>query len=151
MGFLDDIFGKKGEVKTYHSRDGTPTKLDDLLVEIYKTKKRIDVHFSYLNLVGQTYNARIDPEARALFKRLAMEHIDMFSKLRAPLLKLGGGTFPHVPTFEYLATVYTEDGEYEKAIEVCEKAIAFGLHDWTKSDYAGRIERIKKKAQKGNR
>ncbi|VVB64842.1 Uncharacterised protein [uncultured archaeon] len=55
--------------------------------------------------------------------------------------------FPHVPTFQYLATVYTEDGEYEKAIEVCENAIAFGLHDWTKGDYQARIKRIKKKMQ----
>ena len=53
--------------------------------------------------------------------------------------------FPHVPTFQQLATVYTEDGEYGNAIAVCEKAITFGLHDWTKGDYQARIERIKKK------
>ena len=35
----------------------------------------------------------------------------------------------------------------EKAIEVCEKATAFGLHDGTKGDYQARIERIKKKMQ----
>ena len=38
-------------------------------------------------------------------------------------------------TFQDLATVYTEDGEYDKAIAVCEIAIAFDLHDWTKGDY----------------
>ena len=47
--------------------------------------------------------------------------------------------------FPYLATVLTEDGHYDEAIEVCRKAINFGLDDGTKSGFAGRIERIRKK------
>jgi len=147
MGLFDKLLGKTDEVKSYYSRDGTLVNYEDLLKQLYATKKRVDIHFSYYNLIEQTYNHREEPEARALFKKLALEHIEKFGSIRAPLLKKCYGKLPHVPTFQYLATVYTEDGEYDKAVEVCEKAIAFGLHDWTKGDYQARIERIKKKMQ----
>ena len=161
MEFLDDLLGKKNKIKSYYSQAGALVKCDDLLKQLYETRDSIDIHFFYLNLIGQAYNRRKEPDARTLFKKLALEHVESFSSFKKALLKdfhlrevepgcyqdKGGisARFPHVPTFQYLATVYTEDGEYEKAIEVCEKAIAFGLHDWTKSDYQGRIERIKKK------
>ncbi len=164
MGFLDKLFGEKEETKLYVSNDGQPVKLKELLEQLGRAKSLSDIHFAYLNVVNQTYSHREEPETRELFKKLAIEHIEKFSTIRGALLKNlclqeyepgryqykdgRPSNFIHVPTFEYLATVYTEGGEYEKAIEVCEKAIAFGLHDWTKSDYAGRIERIKKKAQK---
>ena len=61
-----------------------------------------------------------------------------------------GGTLPRVTTFQHYATVLTEDGEYEKAISICEKALEYGLHDNTKSGFEGRIERIKKKAKTQN-
>ena len=164
MGFFDRIFGEKEKADPHvNGSDPLPT-FDDLMKQISMTKRLNDIHFEYLNLVNLMYSRRKEPEARDLFKKLALAHIEQFGSIRRALLRdfkifeVEPGhyqckdgrpsNFVHVPTFEYLATVYTEDGEYEKAIEVCEKAIAFGLHDWTKSDYAGRIERIKKKAQK---
>ncbi|MFU8815520.1 MAG: hypothetical protein ACNA7W_09250 [Pseudomonadales bacterium] len=53
---------------------------------------------------------------------------------------------PRVPTFQKYATLLTEDGEYGTAIEVCRRAISFGLEDGTKAGYEGRIARIEKKA-----
>jgi len=166
MGFFGNLLGSKEKAKPYIDKDGQPAKLDELLELLNKAKGLVNVHFSYLSIINQTYSRRKEPEVRELFKKLALEHIEKFSSIRGALLRdfnlhedeLGhyhdkegrSSKFLHVPTFEYLATVYTEDGEYEKAIEVCEKAIVFGLHDWTKSDYQGRIERIKKKAQKNN-
>lgn len=146
MGFLNKLFGKKDEVKSYHSQEGVLVESDELLKQLYKTRDHVDTHFLYLNLIGQAYNHRDEPDARALFKKLAPEHIEKFSTIRGPLMK-DLGVLPQVPTFQYLATVYTEDGEYENAIAVCENAIAFGLNDGTKSGYQGRIERIKKKMQ----
>ncbi len=167
MGFLDRIFGEKEKAEPRVNNSEPLSTFDDLMKQISTTKRLSDVHFEYLNLVNLMYSRREEPEARDLFKKLALAHIEKFSSIRRALLRdfkifeVEPGhyqykdgrpsNFLHVPTFEYLATVYTEDGEYEKAIEVCEKAIAFGLHDWTKSDYAGRIERIKKKAQKSKR
>ena len=159
MGFLDKLSGKEEEFKSYHLRNGVLVESDErhkasiscdcsqMLKQLYKKGDPIDTHFLYLHLIDNAYSRRKDPEMRALFKKLATEHIDIFSSLRVPLLK-EMETLPHVPTFQFLATVYAEDGEYEKAIEVCEKAIAFGLDDNTKSSYKGRIERIKKKMSK---
>ncbi|MEX2110724.1 MAG: hypothetical protein WD802_08995 [Gemmatimonadaceae bacterium] len=47
-------------------------------------------------------------------------------------------------TFPKLATVLTEETEYDRAIEVCEFAIAQGLSDGTAGGYSGRIARIRK-------
>jgi tetratricopeptide (TPR) repeat protein len=156
MGFLNKLFSSKNEVKSYHLQDGTPVECDErynawcsgdfnqMLKQLYKKGNHVDTHFLYLQLISQAYARRKEPEMRALFKKLALEHIEKFDSIRQPLTK-NCGILPRVPTFQYLATVYTEDEEYEKAIEVCEKAIAFGLSDGTKGDYQGRIERIKKK------
>lgn len=147
MGFLDKLFGKNDDAKPYCSQEGTPISIDNLLAQLYQTKGRTKIHFAYLNIINQTYNRRGDQVTRALFTKLAIEHVEMFRAIRAPLMKQCYGKLPHVPTFQYLATVYAEDGEYNKAIEVCEKAISFGLSDWTKSGYEGRIERIRKHMQ----
>jgi hypothetical protein len=156
MGFLDKLLGQKKEFKSDHLRNGSLVESDErhkasiscdcsqMLKQLYKKGDPIDTHFLYLHLVDNAYSRRKEPEMRALFKKLALEHVVKFDIIRGPLLK-DMGMLPHVPTFQYLATVYTEDGEYDKAIEVCEKAIAFDLHDWTKGDYQARIERIKKK------
>ena len=158
MGFLGNLFGNKDKVKSYYLRDGALVEaderrkalnsgdLDRMLKQLYKKGDPVDTHFIYLQLIGQAYSRRNEPEMRALFKKLADEHVAKFDSIREQLIK-EIGILPRVPTFQYLATVYTEDNEYEKAIEVCEKAIAFGLNDGTKGGYQGRIERIKKKAK----
>ena len=158
MGFLGNLFGNKDKVKSYYLRDGALVEaderrkalnsgdLDRMLKQLYKKGDPVDTHFIYLQLIGQAYSRRNEPEMRALFKKLADEHVEKFDSIREQLIK-EIGILPRVPTFQYLATVYTEDNEYEKAIEVCEKAIAFGLNDGTKGGYQGRIERIKKKAK----
>jgi tetratricopeptide (TPR) repeat protein len=158
MGFLGNLFGNKDKVKSYYLRDGALVEaderrkalnsgdLDRMLKQLYKKGDPVDTHFIYLQLIGQAYSRRNEPEMRMLFKKLANEHVEKFDPIREQLIK-EIGILPRVPTFQYLATVYTEDNEYEKAIDVCEKAIAFGLNDGTKGGYQGRIERIKKKAK----
>jgi hypothetical protein len=158
LGFLDKIFGNKNPAKSYYLRDGALVVSDErrdalnsgdfdpMLKQLYKKGDPIDTHFLYLQLIGQAYSRRNEPEMRVLFKKLATEHVEKFTSIRGQLIK-EVGILPRVPTFQYLATVYTEDHEYETAIEVCEKAIAFGLNDGTKGGYRGRIERIKKKVK----
>jgi hypothetical protein len=59
------------------------------------------------------------------------------------------GVVPRVPTFQNLSTLLAEDGDHQQAIEVCEKAIRFGLSDGTKGDFPARIERLRKQAARG--
>ena len=164
MGFISKIFGsKKGPLKnanetrkSYIVRDGVSIEADErfkawvssdlgrMLEQLPKKGHPVDTHFLYLNIVEQTYKQRKNPKMRELFKKVASEHVSRFGSLVDPLIK-DMGILPRVPTFQYLATVYTEDGEYDKAIQVCEKAIEIGLQDGTKSGFQGRIERIRKK------
>ncbi|MCL2912266.1 hypothetical protein L2725_00470 [Shewanella corallii] len=65
-----------------------------------------------------------------------------------PNLKQIAGVTPRVPSFQYLATIYTEDGKFLEAIEVCKEALALGLDDGTKTGFQGRIKRIQAKQQK---
>lgn len=106
---------------------------------------RVDRHFLLLQLCAATYRDRSDPSIRAKFLHYARMHMSEFEEIRAPL-KRSVGMLPRVPTFQQLATVLVEDGTYDEAIEICERAKAFGLEDGTQSGYDGRIERIRKKA-----
>jgi tetratricopeptide (TPR) repeat protein len=161
MSIFDRLLGKKLQTE---SQQPTQDPLEEacgilsimvsedyrqVLERLKKGQRVLDKHFLYLQLIDMAYGRRKDPAMRDLLKRLAIAHIAAFEPIRKKFLQQHD-VLPHVPTFQYLATAYAEDGEYEEAIKICEKAIAFGLHDWTKSDYAGRIERIKKKAQKSN-
>lgn len=122
--------------------------LNLILEQLPKTNNPIDKHFIYMRSVEHTYRERKDNRMRKLFKRIAIEHIsefDTFAEAWRRKFRLG---LPQVPTFQYLTTVHTEDGEYDKAIAVCRKAMAFSLHDGTKSGFQGRIERIRKKRDK---
>lgn len=108
---------------------------------------RLDRHFLLLSIVGLTYKKRDDPRMRALCRQWSEVHISEFGKI-SPVLRKEIGFLPRVPTFQHYATILTEDGEFEKAIEVCRRAIAFGLDeslsDGTRPGYAGRIARIEK-------
>lgn len=58
---------------------------------------------------------------------------------------------PRIPSFQRLAIIYENQGEYDKAIDICEKAIMFNLEDGTKMGFKGRIEKLTKKKVKQNR
>lgn len=107
-------------------------------------------HFILGSIVSVTYAMRDeDPEMRALCEAISWKHVEEFPRL-ARSLKANGRlnnkahtSLPRVPTFQYLATLLCEKGEYDKAVEVCNRAISFGLSDGTKGDYHGRIKRIR--------
>jgi len=106
-------------------------------------------HFLLQEIVRHTYKHRADPEMRSLCRKYSELHLAEFPMIAAPLRGMIGGFLPRVLTFQNYATVLTEDGEYEKAIEVCQRAISYGLDkdlsDGTKSGYRGRIARIEKR------
>ena len=104
----------------------------------------IDRHFLLMGIVGLTYKNRTDAESRRLCREVARLHISEFPSIRGPL-RADLGVLPRASTFAQLATVLAEDGEFNEAISVCRQALAFGLSDGTKGDYAGRIERLRKK------
>jgi hypothetical protein len=134
-------------------RAWTSGDLSKMVRELETDTNPIERHFLLLNIEELAYKERkTDPEKRELFRHVAETHIAEFPVLARALRKdmksSGGEGLPSVPTFKKYATVLTEDGEYEKAISVCKKAISHGLRDGTKAGWEGRMERIRKKMEK---
>lgn len=50
-----------------------------------------------------------------------------------------------VPSFKQLAIIYEKQGRYAEALDVAKSARTYGLSDRTQGDYAGRIDRLKRK------
>lgn len=108
----------------------------------------VDRHFIYLQICKDAYKGRSDPNARAKFLRYAREHIAGFPKLLPALKREFDASLPRVPTFQQLATVLAEDGDFDEAIEVCKLAMGYGLVDGTKSGFEGRIARLERKRER---
>lgn len=123
--------------------DWSSRELDRMVASLCVTTDLVDRHFLLLQICAETYRKRSCAEARAAFLRFAETQIEECPHALPAVVRRIGGVVPHVPTYERLATVLAESKEYARAIEVCERAIALGLCDRTKSGYPGRIERIR--------
>jgi hypothetical protein len=105
----------------------------------------VDRHFLLQNIVRLTYKNRKDMEMRALCLKYGRFHISKFSAIKPHLIKEMGGVLPRVSTFQHIATVLTEDGYFDEAVQICQAAIELGLSDNMRLGFEGRIKRIKKK------
>lgn len=107
-----------------------------------------DRHLLLERIVALSYKYRHqDINMRRLAECVGWIHFDEFEDLLEHIpVYVDNQIFPPA-TFPKLATLFTEAGRYEKAIEICRKALSWGLNDGTKSGYRGRIERIKKRAE----
>ncbi|UYG09090.1 hypothetical protein [Halomonas sp. M4R1S46] len=108
----------------------------------------IDRHFLLMGIVEKAYKKRSDPDMVKLCSETAEQHIREFPDIAPALRQDMDGILPNVTTFQTYAKLLQERGEYSRAIEVCEEAMRYGLHDGTKSGFEGRIERIKKAREK---
>ena len=109
----------------------------------------IDRHFLLMSLVDQSYKHRKDgPELENLCKEISEQHIQEFPEIKPALANSLNGILPRVTTFQKYSTLLTEQNNFDRAVEVCEVAISHGLHDGTRGGFEGRIERIKRKAEK---
>lgn len=120
----------------------------EMMKEALSTKTNlVDRHFLLMNVVDMTYKRRKEDEkSKNLCIQTAEQHIEEFPKIKPALVKDFDGTLPRVTTFQKYATLLSEQGDFTRAIEVCELAISHGLHDGTKGGFESRIARIKKKA-----
>ncbi|XPF94265.1 hypothetical protein ACM9HF_19990 [Colwellia sp. RE-S-Sl-9] len=108
----------------------------------------IDRHFLLLSIVRATYKLRKEEKYRSLCVEYSEKHLQEFPEIAPALKENMGGFLPRVTTFQNYATVLSENNNFDKAIEVCQQALSYGLHDNTKSGFNGRIVRIEKKAKK---
>jgi len=122
-----------------------PNELKRMIQDLSKEKDPVDWHFKVQHIVGETYKRRKDPAVRKICRKIGLKHISEFQKIADPLKRHFDGLLPRITTFQHLATVLTEDGDYDLAINVCKRAIIYKLKDGTKGGFAGRIKKIEKK------
>lgn len=146
--------------ETHILRDGKPVPADEafaarssgnlprMLSALEVETNEIDRHFLLMAIVSETYRRRTEPRMAQTCARVAEIHIAEFSQIVGPLKKEMDGLLPRVTTFQHYITLLTEQSHFDRAIEVCEIAMRFGLHDGTKGGFEGRLERVKKKRQK---
>jgi tetratricopeptide (TPR) repeat protein len=150
----------KDELASFTIRQGKPVPIDnvfkawstgdlDKMLKAVNIKTNlIDRHFLLQSIVAESYKLRKTDKYKKICIKYSEIHLLEFAMIAPALKEDMGGMLPRVSTFQNYSTILYEKGEYEKAIEVCQKAISFGLHDGTQSDFKGRIERIKKKWNK---
>lgn len=123
----------------------TSGDLDKMLKATSIKTNLIDRHHLLQSIVAETFKLRKEKKYRMLCIDYAEKHLEELPSILLALKEDLPDMLPRVTTFQNYATVLTENGEFEKAIEVCKKAISYGLNDGTQTGYEGRIERIKKK------
>jgi len=88
-----------------------------------------DRHFLLQGIVRLAYKRRDDPVMRETCRRIARRHIAELPKFVRSLKRLCGGDMPAVSTFEDLAMILSEDGEYDEAIRLAQMAVNFDVFD----------------------
>ncbi|MGP4073822.1 tetratricopeptide repeat protein [Piscibacillus sp. B03] len=161
MGLLDFLFKKPNESNDKASNDKStwvdaqyikdPKEKEKFLLSLtQKTKNPIDLHFTYNQLIDLYYKQR-DEWNHALSDciKYCKKDINKMDEIirefkKDPSYKKNG-SLPRMPSFERLAIIYDKQGNYQEAINICKKAISYGLNDKTKGGFKGRIERLEKK------
>ena len=123
----------------------TSTNLNKMLQVTNVKTSLMNRHYLLQSIVNESYKLRDQEEYKNVCLNYSEIHLTEFEQIAHFLKKESGGILPRVTTFQNYATLLTEIGEYLKSISVCEMAIAHKLDDGTKSNYEGRIERVKKK------
>jgi hypothetical protein len=122
--------------------------IDEMRAALSVQTNPIDRHHLLQELVHQTYRRRKEAAMAALCHSTAETYLAEFPTIFPVLVKDWKGETYHISVFQHFATLLTEQGDYIRAIQVCELALSKGLHDGTASGFEGRIQRIKKTAAK---
>lgn len=105
-------------------------------------------HLLYSRTIETAYRKRkTDSDAHDTVVTLAQAYLDEFKDLKdAVFSNLGEGP-KVIPGVRMFAIVLEEDEAFDRAVEVCRKALDHGMDDGTKAGFAGRIERLNKKME----
>lgn len=123
----------------------TSGNLNKMLKSVNKPTNPVDRHFLLMEIVKLTYKDREKQKSRALCLDHGFLHMSEFPSIKPHLIKEMDGILPRVSTYQHIATVLGENGDFSRAIDVCQDAIKLGLQDGTKSGFEGRIKRFRKK------
>lgn len=163
--FINSLFAKsKSNTTIIDQQDDLSWMFKDFhKTEEYLLKKAhedqsdiVSLHFDYNHFIKHYYKFR-DIQPNALDKCIfyCKKDIEMFPEFKVAYIEqqiqLFGDKynvetqFPRIPSFQQLAIIYEKQGEFEKAIEICQLAIKYNLHDNTKGGFEGRVTKLRKK------
>lgn len=105
-----------------------------------------DRHFVYNSLIDLYYKQRDDrDDAIQKCIRYCKEDIESIDVFLDAWMAEYNEEPPRIPSFKRLAIIYEKQGNYERALEICERAIDQALDDGTKGGFEGRKQRIQNK------
>ena len=118
-------------------------KLLDKAEELVEDK--IDLHYLYNSKIKTLYKKRNEnKEYIELCIKYCKKDIELYiNKLRHEYPFNEKNT--RVPAFQRLAIIYEKRKEYQKAIEVCKKAIKYNMREKNKDNFKDRLNRLKSK------
>lgn len=94
-------------------------------------------HVGLLGAIAECYKQRKQAQYKEYGAALSSYYLSLFAVLESPSSHKGVG-------FMHLSTLLNDCGEFDSAIDVCRKAIEYGLSDGTVTGFEGRIIRIEK-------
>lgn len=166
MGFFKYFFSKNAKVDgnlfsdkyVYYPEDfRKKCELDD------KYQKILEMHFKYIEKIGMLYTVANNlslPDSSQMQKviDLCLKDIALAPQVSEYYIKAAKidnekieNALPVYPSFQRLAIIYEKQKEYEKAIEICQQAIALGFYkDGTTGQMPGRLARLIKKSGQQN-
>lgn len=112
-------------------------KLDDWIALTQTPLTREKFQAVVHKIAKATYPKRKNKKMRKIFSAQAQRYIDEV-EIKTPADSISEYIY------KSLAIVLQEDQKFEKAIDLCIKAINLKMDDGTKTGYPGRIERLKK-------
>ena len=121
-------------------------KLLDKALEYNKDPESL--HFIYNNLIKLYYKQRDDEKFLNKCIEICKKDIELYED---KLIKMDTDVINEdtkIPSFQRLAIIYENKGEYKKAIDICKKAIKYNLRDTSKAGFEGRLERLEKNLDK---
>jgi tetratricopeptide (TPR) repeat protein len=124
---------------------GKTEEAKELLMAAAQAESPIDRHYAYIRLI-QLYRelAAQNPEEKEALAAICRQDIELFPEFYEVWVTHYGHTVsvPYFPSFTVLAGIYEEQGRTDKAIEICELAVGYGLTETREEDYPERLDRL---------
>lgn len=138
-------FKRRGITRRPHAGEGRisakyPTLAEKVAALDIETDP-LDRHFLYEAIVSESFRLRHDDhKMRQLCERISQQHLDEFPHI-APRLRreIGYGKMPPVFTFQAMGVLMTEWGAYQKAVDIYEMALRYGIDDETPGGFRRKI------------
>jgi tetratricopeptide (TPR) repeat protein len=116
--------------------------VDDMISTLDKTQDPILRNALLGQIITEYYRQRADADAKEAFYRFANLHVEEIPGVLEALEKNGQERPERIETLKMIAIAMEQDGRFDEAIEMCQKALSFGLQNGTKTGFEGRIDRI---------